>query len=131
MASQIDTIDPETFLSLHNLKYLYLANNRIHRIDPLWFSAFTEPIIIRVDLKGNPITCDCQSLGGFSDYARTHDWLLDPVLDIDGETCFYQGKEVDLLDAIDEIIDEKEENPKFCEESDERDRVRKSINYYF
>ena len=51
------------------------------------------------------------------------------MIDIDGETCVFKGKQVDLLDAIDEMTEEKEENPDYCkEENEERERVR--MSYY-
>ena len=65
------------------------------------------------------------SLGGFSDYVKDNQWLLDPVIDVDGETCEFKGKQVDLLDAIDDMTEEMEENPDYCnEENEERERVR-------
>ena len=67
------------------------------------------------------------SLGGFSDFVKDNQWLLDPVIDVDGETCEFKGNQVDLLDAIDDMTEEMEENPDYCkEENEERERVRMS-----
>ena len=47
------------------------------------------------------------------------------MIDVDGETCEFKGKQVDLLDAIDDMTEEMEENPDYCkEENEERERVR-------
>ncbi|XP_028966496.1 slit homolog 3 protein [Galendromus occidentalis] len=56
-------LEDNIFSSMLNLRRLYLSNNRLQTMNhntfsPIWFKI--QPALEQVDLRGNPIYCDCQ-----------------------------------------------------------------------
>jgi len=83
-----------------------------------WFTSFTDPILVRVNLVGNDIECHCGTIGSFIHAIAEKPWLEEKV-DMDGERCYGE----------DEIFSEQLQNLKAsnCQNTVESDQQRDRV----